>query len=188
MKHVWALILVALCASSFAAHGEGCSRVSGLKEIPIARGINKVPHFGLKGEPATIIRGSRFNGNAHGNDIYMILIGTNIVGSALGDVIHDEPFTGEAAIKSVRFARGKCDDGPRETFLVTATRKFADGDHSLYTETKVEFVVFRLFPFEEVGTTDPFFAPVLTSISAKKYINSDWALFDKFGFDKGEVR
>ncbi len=53
MKRIEALFLILLFVASFSAHSEdGCAQVSDLKEIPITRGINKVPHFGVQGEAA----------------------------------------------------------------------------------------------------------------------------------------
>ena len=183
-----ASILAAICLMPLAARAESCTQISKLKEIPIKRGINTIKNFGAEGETATIVRAMRSNGNAHGHQIYlMTLEGNEVIGTANGavlldDVVKDEPFTGEAAIKSVRFARGYCDDKPNHTFMVTATRKFGKPFKSLYDDTLVEFQLFLLVPGGDVGYTAQLFVPVAKSMSSRKYVNSDLALFDKFGF------
>ncbi|MFI5011484.1 MAG: hypothetical protein ACHQAY_03960 [Hyphomicrobiales bacterium] len=169
-------------------------KLSDLVPIKLVAGANKVAQFAPDGRDALITLGWRDNGNAHGYDLYLVMLPTkpkandwNVVGiapagfeSRLEDTIRDDPHMGEDIVRSVRFARGKLDGKPA-TFLVTATRE-TDIDVGIPGPSFTNFEVYRLTRSDGgIGTTADYFERVSQSRSAIKFCNAEMALLKRFG-------
>ena len=172
----------------FAANGaESLSdRLSALEMVKLKAGANWVRGFAGGGRSALITYGWRDNGNAHGFNVYVVMLPTrpggtdwNIVGvetqSELEPIVTDSPHTGEDVVKSVRFALGLL-DGRRATLMFTATRDL-NPDQGIPDPSKTEIVVYALrVNTEGVGSTQDYFAPIGNFTTSSLYCNADMAL------------
>lgn len=157
-----------------------------LKPIPLAQGVNRISDFSRDGREALVVLGWRDNGNAHGFDVFMVMLPTSKGGSdwniVLGpdgkEVIVDQPHLGEDMVRSVRFARGKL-DGFNDTFLITATREVEEG----YAEPATTRIGFHKLSggFIDIGTTFDYFETVYEFTTEKQYCNAEYALQSELG-------
>ncbi|MFI4997993.1 MAG: hypothetical protein ACHQAQ_19690 [Hyphomicrobiales bacterium] len=169
-------------------------KLSDLVPVKLVAGPNKVAQFMPDGRDALITLGWRDNGNAHGYDLYLVMLPTkpkgndwNVVGifpsgfeSRLEDTIRDDPHMGEDVVRSVRFARGKLDGKPA-ALLVVATRE-TDIEVGIPGPSFTSFEVYRLTHSDAgMGTTADYFERVLQSRSTTKFCNAEMALFKRFG-------
>ncbi len=161
-------------------------KITDLAPIPLKQGVNTIPSFSRDGRDALIILGWRDNGNAHGYDVFMVMLPISKGGSdwniVLGpdgkEVIIDQPHMGEDTVRSVRFARGKL-DGFNGTFLITATRDVQEG-FAEPAPTRIEF--HRLAGgFVDVGTTFDYFETIYEFTTDSDYCNAEYALQSELG-------
>ena len=159
------------------------SQITNLVTIHLHPGINKIVKFTPDGRGAIIVRAWRENGDAHGYNLFLVMIDNAVVGvyteKQFEDVVRDDPHTFEDVVRSVRFARGKI-SGVQTTFLITATRT-TSFPISLATPGYVVFDFYQLVHAPQLGTTEDFFRLVSQFSSKKKYCNSDLALFKEIG-------
>jgi hypothetical protein len=185
--------LLALGMAGPAAAAEPAKhRFTDLVPIPLKPGSNTIERFAPDGRSAIVTLGWRENGNAHGYDLYLVLMAGNsgvpeVVGfdtlirdgGGFEDTIRDDPHTGEDVVRSVRFVRGKIDSQPG-TFVFVAQRGF-DPEEGIPGPSLVDYTVFKLVPGEEVGTTSDMFQPVETVQSATKFCHAEKALLKQYG-------
>jgi hypothetical protein len=178
------------CPTAFAAE----PAITDLLPIRLVAGPNKLPRFAQDGREALITLGWRDNGNAHGYDLYLVMLPTkpgagdwNVVGifpagfeSRIEDTIRDDPHVGEDVVRSVRFAHGRFDGKP-ETLLITATRDI-DIAVGIPGPSYVAFAVYRLARSDGGGgSTQDYFERLSLSRSSTKFCNAEMALFKRFG-------
>jgi hypothetical protein len=108
------------------------SQLSSLDEIPIQSGDNDVTFVGFR-RPVKIISSWYDNGNAHGKEIFEVIIKGDsylkdtwlivqfIDGTNIENTVSDDPLAGEDYGKSVRFFDATL-DGTRKTVLFIAER------------------------------------------------------------------
>jgi hypothetical protein len=165
-----------------------------LVPIKLTAGVNRIPKFAPDGRDALIVLGWRDNGNAHGYDLYVVMLPTkpgasdwNIVGifpkgydTPIEDMIRDDPHLGDDVVRAVRFARGTLEGKPA-TLLLTATREI-DVDVGIPGPSFTSFDVYRLTPSDGgSGSTADFFERVSHVRSPTKFCNAQMALFKAFG-------
>lgn len=170
------------------------TRVTNLTPIPLRQGVNRVERFAPDGREAQIVLAWRDNGNAHGFDLFLVMLpgrvgaqDWNVVGVDPGepgqrfqDVIVDQPHLGENMVRSVRFARGRL-DGQAATFLFAATREI--GDEGYGAPSATVFEVFRLIPNTQgPGVTRDHFERLGRWRSTTRSCNAEIALADEIGF------
>jgi hypothetical protein len=167
------------------------NRITDLKPITLALGENNVAHFAPDGRDARIIMAWRGNGNAHSDDVYMVLMPGgemrgewNIVGvdaferhHEFWDTIADAPHTGEDYLRSVHFAYAKVDGKP-ETLLITAERQAKE---SLADRVVSEFEIYQLVHQEDAGGTTDQFQLIDAFRSTLETCNSELAFARQFG-------
>jgi hypothetical protein len=164
--------------------------LSDVSVIPIRYGVNTLASFAADGRAATIVRGWRDNGNAHGHDAYLVLLplkgddgaektqgvvtfdgGSN----PLDDTIGVSPFDGERVLGTLRFARAKLDGAPAMVVIVAelgAAKSGVLADHA-----PVDISIYRLEnPGVDVGTTPDVFRLVSKTRPAGVFCNADMAL------------
>lgn len=184
--------LLGLGITGPAAAAQPQHRLTDLVAIPLKPGPNTIEHFAPDGRSAIVTLGWRENGNAHGYDLYLVLMqgnggGSEVVGfdtltkdgGGFEDTIRDDPHTGEDVVRSVRFMRGKIDGQPG-TFVFVAQRGF-DPDEGIPGPSLVDYTVFRLVPGEDVGTTSDMFQPVVALQSTTRFCHAEKALKQQFG-------
>jgi len=187
-----AALTLALLAPASAVWAVEQPRISDISPIKLRSGPNTVPHFAPDGRDALIVLGWRDNGNAHGYDLYLVLMPAsaakpewNVVGVDPGgngrfqDIVTDDPHLGEDAVRSIRFARAKVDGRPA-TVLFVATRD--TGTAPIPDPAPVTFEVYRLAHNDgEVGYTVDYFTKIQEIKSTGKYCNAEMALRQQFG-------
>lgn len=189
------LLLAALLALGMAGPAAAAEpakhRFTELAPIPLKPGPNTIERFAPDGRSAIVTLGWRENGNAHGYDLYLVLMAGNsgvpeVVGfdtltregGGFEDTIRDDPHTGEDVVRSVRFVRGKIDGQPG-TFVFVAQRGF-DPEEGIPGPSLVDYTVFKLVPGEDVGTTSDMFQPVETVQSTTKFCHAEKALLKQY--------
>lgn len=185
--------IVAGLAVSFAGGFSPASttenRFTDLVIVPLKQGINNIPRFSDDGRDAIIVLGWRDNGNAHGYDVYVVMLPTEKGGAdwniALGpdgsEVIKDQPHLGEDMVKSVRFVRGKL-NGYNHSMLITATRDVTDGyGDPAFAEIEVSLLTGGDI---ELGTTFDRFEPAYTFRTSRQYCNAEYALASEMGLPR----
>jgi len=169
--------------------------LSNLSVIHLSAGANHIEHFAADGRPAIITLGWRDNGNAHGYDLFLVLMPAsdksdwNVVGlqtddafdaeaELFADTVNDAPHMGDDFVRAIRFVRGKLDGRPA-TLLLTATRDF--GDPGISSPSLVTYGIYELVPRKDpVGTTADFFQQIQTYRSLMKFCNAELALSKRF--------
>jgi hypothetical protein len=160
-----------------------------LKVLPLVSGVNKIHNFTPNGRDGLIIEGWRDNGNAHGYNVFVVMVPTpakngsrwDIVGVRSGtkfeDRLSDDPHTVEDYVRSIRFAKGKI-NGTEATLLITAERQFSNGDNYL-SPMNVTISIYKLIPRphdELIGATTFIFDRIMEKRTEERYCNSDLAL------------
>jgi hypothetical protein len=153
----------------------------GLQVVRLSAGSNTVLNFVGDGRPALITLGWRDNGNAHGFDLYVVMlpirlgaVDWNVVGvetdRGIEATITDDPHTGEDVVRSARFAQALLDGRPA-TLLLTATRGFNPAG-GIPGPSRTDIQVYALRANTEgPGATREFFASVgrfTTTISLQR--------------------
>ncbi|MGC1305439.1 MAG: hypothetical protein WA840_23965 [Caulobacteraceae bacterium] len=158
--------------------------------IAVHDGVNTVAGFATDGRAATIVRGWRDNGNAHGHDVYLVLLPlknddgventTGVVAfdngqDPLKDTATASPFDGERALGAVRFARAKVDGAPATVMIRADLGETASG--VLADHAPVDISVYRLeSPGVDAGTTPDVFRLVSRTRPSGLFCNADMAL------------
>jgi hypothetical protein len=168
------------------------SEITKLSVIPIQSGVNQIDDFAGDGRRAMIVEGWRDNGNAHGGDLFLVMLQSpsdhgnwNVVtvqrkpDELEREVVYDSPHTFEDAVSSVRFARGLVDGKPA-TLLIVATRDLAKAA-SLTDPAPVDIEFYRLVRNDLPGWPPDYFDLIETIRSAGPYCNSDLALTKEIG-------
>jgi hypothetical protein len=160
-------------------------------EVRLDAGANLVPEFAGDGRTALITLGWRDNGNAHGFDVYEVLLpgrpgarDWNVVGvetkEGLDTTVTDDPHTGIDMVRSVRFARGLLDGRPA-TLLITATRELSlEGGIPDPSHVVIELAALRQNT-EGVGSTREYFETVASYKTSSLYCNAQMALNQELG-------
>ncbi|HTO83982.1 MAG TPA: hypothetical protein VMQ73_17215 [Methylomirabilota bacterium] len=156
--------------------------------------MNEIDDFAGDGRPAIIVGGWRDNGNAHGGDLFLVMLQSpsgrgkwNVVtvqrkpDELEREVVYDSPHTVEDAVSSVRFAHGLVDGKPA-TLLIVATRDLGNATSSI-DPVPVDIEFYRLVRREDglFGWPPDYFDLVETVRSATPYCNSDLALSKEIG-------
>jgi hypothetical protein len=164
-------------------------RLGHLVPISLHAGVNRISHFMPDGRDAQIIRAWRENGNAHGYEVFLILVPTkrggsdwNVIGFDRGKSFDDEityaPHTGEDVSQAVRFV-WTSQAGKRTPLVVKAARQIATSyaDPSVTTVT-----VYSLRRSDGVfGTTTDYFGVLNEWKAGMRYCNAELALRDEVG-------
>jgi hypothetical protein len=172
---------------SVAANGAE-PRLTDVVPIPVRAGINTIASLAPDGRSGTVVLGWRDNGNAHGYDVFVVLLPTraggkdwNVVGfvpsngenGALEDSIRDAPHEGDDVVRSVRFARGRV-DGVDSTLVFVANRVI--GGDGIPAPTPVDFTLYRLARGAEVGVTTDVFQIAGQWHTEARFCNAEIAL------------
>jgi hypothetical protein len=180
------MLFATLCLPAHAAE----PALTDISVIPVRDGINTIKRFAADSRTAIIVRAWRDNGNAHGYDVYLVLLPTRADNGtnhwtgevafdngkdALEDIVSASPFDGERVLGTVLFARAKLDGVPA-TVMVRAdlgeTTSGALADHA-----PVEISVYRLEnPGIDVGTTPDVFHLISKIHPNGRFCNADMAL------------
>ena len=186
------MILVGFGFNSCVALADNPS-ITNLQIIELKDGANPVPGLDPKsGEDGLIVQAWRGNGNAHGYNLYVVMIHVaeprdswqlvevekndkDPSGEGLLDTLRDDPLTGEDIAHSVRFAKGRLDGKPA-TFLFTADRDLSR-IQTLYDPVPVSITLYTLVSSEwPIGTTPLVFRKVEEHRTVRKYRNAECAL------------
>lgn len=177
---------------AFAPASGAKQRLSDLVPIPLQSGVNRIPAFAPDGREGLVVLGWRDNGNAHGYDLALVLLQAgrggpwNVVrvegrdgdrSDRWSDGVTSAPHTGDDAVRTFRFARGRVDGEPATLLLVAAR----DQEGAIPDPSRVTFDVYRLEHAPDVGTTPDHFTPFLRDRPPGLYCNADMALSRRFG-------
>jgi len=175
-----------LCASADAAVA---AKVGAYSPIKLTSGVNHITAFSADGRDARIVLAWRDNANAHGYDVFLVLMPTrrggtdwNVVGFEDGnefqDQITDAPHTGEDVARAVRFVT-TLSRGRRVPLVATATRSIKTS----YPDPATTVVsLYALAQSEGVpGTTTDYFKVVRKWTTKRTYCNAELALQDELG-------
>jgi hypothetical protein len=186
LSRLHSLLLATVILIELTAAATAEPEITELKPIPLKQGVNIIPGFSSDGRDAQIVLGWRGNGNAHGYDVFMVMLPTSkgandwniVLGPDGNEIIVDQPHLGEDMVRSVRFVRGKV-DGFNDTFLITATRDVREG----YAEPAPARIEFHKLSggFIDVGTTFDYFETVYEFTTDKQYCNAEYALQSELG-------
>lgn len=157
--------------------------------LQLQPGINRLPNLIGDGRNALVVRAWRENGNAHGYNLYTVLMptldrssGLNVVGMDQGDrfsdTISDAPHTGQDIVRAVRFVSIML-DRRRQTVLVTATRHWQDSIPNP-APTSIELFAVRQ-SHGDVGTTADYFTRIAWVQTRRRYCNAEMALKQETG-------
>ena len=187
MRAILTLVLAGALASVARAAEPTLSDIT---LIPIQDGVNKIDRFATDGRAATIVRGWRDNGNAHGHDVYLVLLPlkrddgpANTDGvvafedrsSTLADITGVSPFDGERVLGALRFARATLNGRPATVVIRADLGEAAGG--VLADRAPVDISVYELqSPGVEVGTTPDVFRLISKSRPKGRFCNADMAL------------
>ena len=188
MRHVFRLgilVCIAIANMSSAVAGDIRDRLTDISPIPIRQGTNEIPDLSQDGRAGMITLGWRDNGNAHGYDVFLVMMETapgnrdwNVILGPWGDLVTDYPHFGEDTVRSVRFVRARLDGIPL-TALIIADRDILDGYPSP-AKTKIE--VYRIADgSDEVGTTHDYFEEVGSFTANRLYCNAEMAMQTELG-------
>ena len=163
------------------------------RPLRLVHGVNRFSDFDGKGHPAQIISAWRENMNAHGYNIYSILMprpdrqtdwnlvtfethDDDLKGGSELDALYEKPYNDEQVIASVRFVKAQWKGTPA-TLAITARRDLSHTE-SFIDAVPVEFEIFTLAVNKEGVPGWPFyyFDRVEHFISDNRYCNSDLAL------------
>jgi hypothetical protein len=182
------LVVAGLLSGGAATAADSLSgRLTDVRPITVAYGAHMIDGFADDGRPALITRGWRDNGNAHGFDVWLILLAGapgaddwNVVGLDNGarvePVITDDPHTGEDTVRSMRLVKARLDGHPA-TLLITATRQLAPG-HAIPDPAKTEIDIYTLRRNNEgPGETRDYFGAAAQTLTDQAYCNADMALW-----------
>jgi hypothetical protein len=158
-----------------------------LTPIPLHSGVNRLPNFASDGREGRIVLAWRDNANAHGYDVFLVLLPTkagandwNIVGFEDGedfaDTLRDQPHTGEDVVRAVRFVR-TWQSGKEVPLVVTATRTIVT---SIPRPAQTPIAVYSLQKSDGVpGTTADYFRVIRKWRAKRLYCNAELALKDE---------
>jgi hypothetical protein len=200
-----ASVLAAACATALAIGLAGSAaaktpveiskRLADLKQIEIHPGLTRIRDAEGDGRDAQVFNAWRDNGNAWGFNVYIVTMPRRaedgrgpdwqVVGigiepkGGLAAEATDRPHTGEDALTSVRFARGRL-DGKAATLLVIASRdpKGAVPDPA---ETTIRILALKNAEDQGAGTTPDVFETALTFTTTATYSSTDEALLRELG-------
>jgi hypothetical protein len=190
LKRYLAGLVVVVTASGAIAGPQ--HTLSNLHIIHLKAGSNRIEHFAPDGLPAIITLGWRDNGNAHGYDLFLVLMPTkagssdwSVVDVVSGDpntsdydTIRDDPHTGDDFVSAVRFVQGSLDGTPA-TLLLTATRDL--GEAGIPAPSLVTYEVYQLVQNDQAGSgTVDLFHRIEASRSEMKFCNAELALSKQF--------
>ena len=165
-------------------------RLSDVEVIPLHGGLNSIPNLAGDGRIGTIIDAWRDNGNAHGYSVFMVLLPSTegshepqVVaidnGNGVAEFARDDPHTGEDALSSVFFARGRLDGKPT-TLLIEATRDFPKT--AIPDPSRATITVYALRRFDgSVGSTPDDFEAVFKLRTTRAFCHSEMALHQELG-------
>src|SRR5690606_20357606 len=138
------------------------------------------------GRDGAIVLAWRDNGNAHGYDLFTVLVASSgetrpvweVVGfdsgSVFSDTVRDAPHVGEDMTRSVRFARGLYDGRPA-TMAFISTREPSEQGIPHPTRALVETFVLRANT-EGSGSTSHYFARMEAHRTETEYCHAEMAL------------
>jgi hypothetical protein len=170
---------------AFATGAAAAPNLGRLTPIPLQTGVNRIAQFSSDGREARIVLAWRDNGNAHGYDVFLVLMPTkrggtdwNVVGLETGqsfsDEIRDAPHTGEDVATAVRFVRRGT-----KPLVVMASRRIVES-YPAPAETMIK--VYELRRSDGVpGTTIDYFAVTRQWKARERYCNAELALHDEVG-------
>jgi len=174
---------------AIAAPGER-ARLSDIQVLALHPGLNSIPDLAGDGRTGTIVDAWRDNGNAHGYSVYMVLLPATegdhrpqVVGIDEGEAVRefasDNPHTGEDALGTVVFARGRLDGKPA-TLLIEANRDFPKT--AIPDPSPTTIAVYALRRFEGgVGSTPDDFELAFKLRTTRAYCHSEMALHQELG-------
>ena len=174
-----------LAALAFVAQPQ--VRLDHLEMFALRPGVNRIADFAADGRAGLIVTGWRDNGNAHGFNVFMVLVPAAL-GTGGYDVvtfadahdatsIADDPHTDEDYVRSVRFGRGTL-NGRRETLAFVATRRIA-GPYPDPARTLIQVLALRTRD-EPIGPL-MFFAEQARFETGRRYCNAEVALRVELG-------
>jgi hypothetical protein len=185
MKRLLLLIVATACAPAIAADAPVI--VSELRPIALHGGVNTVPGFMPDGTAATIIQAWRGNGNAHSYADWLVLAPASEgqkpgvvtlddpARKGLQDLVRDDPFDGERALGTIRFARGLVNGHSASLLLDAHLDQSPSGvlaDHATATVR-----VFQLLATDDAPGESPYeFRLISTTHMNKRYCNAELAL------------
>ena len=189
------LLLTALGCISAPVQAGGLGREMGdIQTISVHAGINVISSLAPNGRDGMIVKGWRDNGNAHGFNVYEVLIkssssngsGANWEVAPLFDaagsehlVQTDTPHTGEDPVRSISFAKTR----NAETLMVIAqreiTKTMSPADASP-TKIQVYHLVAKT-KGADMGHPNYFFVLLNEWVSNRSYCSADVALFMEVG-------
>ena len=149
--------------------------------------MNRINHFTSDGRDARIILGWRDNGNAHGYDLFLVLVPTkrgwsdwNVVGFEDGqdfsDEVTDEPHADEDVVRAVRFVRA----GPKQRPMVAIAKR--EWKETYYDRAETTISIYELRQNQGTfGTTRDYFTVTHRWKAKKRYCHADLALRDELG-------
>jgi len=175
--------LIAAASIAFATAAIAAPDLGRLTPILLQPGVNRVPQFAADGREARIVLAWRDNANAHGYDLFLVLMPTkrggadwNVVGFETGnsfsDEIADAPHTGEDVATAVRFVRAGANP------LVVVARRRIVTSYPDPAETTIS--IYSLRQSEGVpGTTQDYFSVAKQWRARNRYCNAELALRDE---------
>ena len=167
------------------------SRAMALEPMALQSGWNDVPNLAQNGRNGAIVLAWRDNGNAHGYDLFTVLLASGsgprpvweVVGfdreNEFSDSVRDAPHVGEDMTRSVRFARGLYDGRPA-TMAFISTREPSEQSIPHPTRALVETFVLRANT-EGSGSTSHYFARVEARRTETEYCHAEMAIFVEIG-------
>lgn len=188
------LSLGALLSAGAIAVAQPQPRLANFQMFPSSTGVNSIAGVTGDGRDGLIVSGWRDNGNAHGFNVFLLLIPATpggqdfnavVFGSEAGWVagegattISDQPHTGEDYVRSVRFDRADLNGRP-ETVAFIANRQIVDG-YPLPAITQIQIMTLRDRGDEPLGPL--YYFELLSSYrTTRRYCNSDAALRTELG-------
>jgi hypothetical protein len=188
---VVALLAYALIGQADAVTADGGPahhRLTNLQVIGLHLGENRIAHFSNDGRPARIVMAWRGNGNAHGYNIFLVVmpggetqsdwnvVDTDDPHGKTEDFVTDSPFDGELYLHSIRFARGRLDGKP-ETLLLSARRDIKD---TFADRSAVIYDIYKLVHDDNGFGTHDYFLLVETLRPQERYCSSELAISRQF--------
>lgn len=170
-----------------AAQAEGRPDLTGLAEITLHSGVNRIS---VEGRSGLVVKGWRENGNAHGFHVY-----TALLQGADGQWQHlsffagmderleltDAPHTFEDVVRSVRFFKARLNGNPKTVVVVTQRRM--GGGRAIPEASPVDFTLYalRARPDESVMGPDHYFDQIAQWSAAGMFCHADTALAMELG-------
>ena len=152
--------------------------LAGLTPIPLHSGVNPIANIAGDKTAGSISLDWRENGNAWGYSIFMVRAGRSVATVEDADRFTDRPHTGEDAITTVRFARGR-NGGRTTTFALVADRQIVE---SVPDPAPTTIKIYALVRNEEPLGTPYHFLLVNELHPQRRYCSADMALKTEIGF------